>query len=168
MARIAAALCLALVVAMGVGHVVAKDDAKLAAARKLVATAIEPAEFERLIKQTIRGFSRDVVRQAGDADDRVVLRVLMEQAGVVIADHRAEYLEGIAQVYARHLSAADLKAAVAFFESPAGKRWMKVQEKLLEDTVGLAVGMGDKLKPQIVEATLARLERDRRRSTSDR
>lgn len=130
----------------------------LKAARALIGATVRTAEFEKILKQVIQNFSADIAKRTEGADDRVVVRALMEQAGVTISQNRGLYLEGIAHIYAKHLSATDLRAAAAFFSSPEGRRWSKVQNQVTQDTVKYAVAMGSTLKPQIVGATVKSLK----------
>lgn len=135
------------------------DAASLKAARALIGATIKTAEFETMLRQVVQNFSADVVKRTDGADDKVVVRALMEQAGVTIAQNRGLYLEGIAHIYARHLTARELRAAAAFFSSPEGRQYTKVQGMVSQDTVKYAVAMGGTLKPQIVAATMKSLQK---------
>ena len=134
------------------------DPSSLKAARALIGATVKTAEFETMLRQVMQNFSSDIVKRTEGADDRVVVRALMEQAGVTIAQNRGLYLEGIAHIYAKHLTARELRAAAAFFSSPEGRRYTEVQGMVTEDTVKYAVAMGGTLKPQIVEATMKSLQ----------
>ena len=135
------------------------DASSLKAARALIGATIKTAEFETMLRQVVQNFSADIVKRTEGADDKVVVRALMEQAGVTIAQNRGLYLEGIAHIYAKHLTARELRAAAAFFSSPEGRKYTKVQSTVSQDTVKYAVAMGGTLKPQIVSATMKSLQR---------
>lgn len=134
------------------------DHASLRAARALIGATVKTAEFETMLRQVVQQFSAEVLKKTEGADDRVVVRALMEQAGIAIARNRGLYLEGIAHIFARHLNARELRAASAFFSSPEGRRYAEVQDVVTRDTVKYAVTMGGTLKPQIVSATIKSLK----------
>lgn len=131
----------------------------LKAARALIGATVRTEEFEKILKQVIQNFSADIAKRTDGADDKVVVRALMDQAGITISHNRGLYLEGIAHIYAKHLSADDLRAAAAFFSSPEGRRWTKVQNDVTRDTVKYAVAMGGTLKSQIIGETVKSLKK---------
>ena len=135
------------------------DASSLRAARALIGATIKTAEFETMLRQVVQNFSEDIVKRTEGADDKIVVRALMEQAGVTISQNRGLYLEGIAHIYAKHLTARELRAAADFFSSPEGRKYTKVQSMVSQDTVKYAVAMGGTLKPQIVSATVKSLQK---------
>ncbi len=135
------------------------DASSLRAARALIGATVKTSEFETMLRQVVQNFSVDIAKRTEGADDRIVVRALMEQAGVTISQNRGLYLEGIAHIYAKHLTARELRAAAAFFSSPEGRRYTKVQSIVSQDTVKYAVSMGGTLKPQIVAATMKSLQK---------
>jgi len=86
------------------------------------------------------------------------VRTLMQQARVTISQNRGLYLEGIARVYAKHLSEGELRAAVKFFSSTEGRKWTAVQNAITKDTLQYAAKMGGSLKGQIVRSTVEKLK----------
>ncbi len=51
-------------------------------------------------------------------------------------DHQAdEMIDTAAQIYVKQMSEPDLKAADAFFESPAGKKYVETQPAFLSEVV---------------------------------
>ena len=94
------------------------------------------------------GMSRsfdDVVPQAMDQLGRTLLRTRPEFAldlnkvfdGLEpeFKPYRDEMYNAAARIFARRLSEADLKETAAFFASPAGKRYVEAQPKLLDELV---------------------------------
>jgi hypothetical protein len=62
-------------------------------------------------------------------------------------------------VYMRHLNEEDLDAAIAFHESPAGKRFLAAQPQLLQE----AKEIGEQWGVRLAEKTLRLLAEDERR-----
>lgn len=160
-------LCAFLLVAGSAETANEVSPTSLKAARALIGATVRTDEFEKILRQVIQNFSADISKRTEGVDDRVVVRALMDQAGVTISQNRGLYLEGIAHIYAKHLSAQDLRAASDFFSSPEGRRWTKVQSKVTRDTVKYAVAMGGTLKPQIVAATVRTLKQRGYKSTGE-
>ena len=106
----------------------------------------------------VQNFSKDINKRTEGADDKVVIQTLMEQARVTISQNRGLYLEGIARVYASHLSEGELRAAVKFFSSDAGRKWTTVQGAITKDTLKYAATMGGSLKTQIVQFHCRKVE----------
>jgi hypothetical protein len=59
----------------------------------------------------------------------------------------------------KHLQEEDLDAAIAFHESPAGKRFLAAQPQVLEE----AKAVGEKWGVKLAEQTLRELAEDERR-----
>lgn len=134
------------------------DPVSLKAARVLIGATVKTAEFEAMLRQVVQNFSNEIARRTEGANEKVVVRALMEQAGYTISLNRGLYLEGIARIYAKHLSARELRAAAAFYSSPEGQQYVRVQQAVTTDTVKYAVAMGGSLKPQIIAATIKSLK----------
>ncbi|MGI9412448.1 MAG: DUF2059 domain-containing protein [Hyphomicrobiales bacterium] len=134
------------------------DPGSLRAARALIGATIKTQEFEAILHRVVQGFAKDITKNTEGADDKVVIRTLMDQARITISQNRGVYLEGIARVYAKHLSEGELRAAVKFFSSPEGRKWTVVQNKITRDTLQYAATMGGSLKSQIVRGTVEKLK----------
>ena len=96
--------------------------------------------------------------EAHGRSERDVARAMMAEARDAITENRGTYLEGIAQIYATHLRKSDLDAALEFFSSRSGKRWIAAQDAILNETVQYAGEQGGALRERIVSETLRRLE----------
>jgi hypothetical protein len=131
---------------------------RLEAARALIGETVKISEFETMLRQVIQGFSAEITAQANGRSEREVVRVMMEQARIAISENRGEYLEGIARIYANHLTASDLEEATVFFSSRAGKRWSDAQDGVLTDTIVYASEAGSALRERVVSNTVERLQ----------
>ena len=58
-----------------------------------------------------------------------------------------EMIDIAAQIFAKHMSEADLKAAAAFFDSPSGKQYVAAQPAILSDLVTAMDGWQGKVRP---------------------
>ncbi len=66
-------------------------------------------------------------------------------------DRQADEMVDIAaQIYAKRLSEQDLKTAVAFFESPAGKQYVETQPAFLSDVVTAMQGWQGKISTNMM------------------
>lgn len=71
---------------------------------------------------------------------------------------KAEYMASLDDLidasikpYADHLSHEDIKAALAFAESPAGQRLAAAQPKIVAETTALGMKWGQSLQPRIMK-----------------
>lgn len=69
-----------------------------------------------------------------------------------------EMVDIAAQIYAKRLSEADLKAAVAFFESSAGKQYVETQPAFLTDVVTAMQGWQGKISTDMMTRVRAEMK----------
>ena len=105
------------------------SPASLALARQLV-TKIEPAPQQTIAQMT--GPMVGMVQQMGiDKPDRA--QALVHEALVpILEEHISGLIDRSAQAYAQVLSEADLKATIAFYDTPAGQDLIKAQPTLAQ------------------------------------
>ena len=66
-------------------------------------------------------------------------------------EKQADEMTDIAgQIFAKHMSEADLTAAVAFFGSPAGKQYVAAQPAILSDLVTAMQGWQGKISTNMM------------------
>jgi hypothetical protein len=70
-----------------------------------------------------------------------------------------EMVEIAAQIYVKHMSEQDLKAAVAFFESPAGKKYVETQPAFLTDVVTAMQGWQGKISTDMMTRVRAEMKK---------
>ncbi len=131
---------------------------RMRAANELIGATVRLREFESMLEQVIEGFTEQIKAQARGRSNRLVGQVLMEQASAAISENRKKYLEGIARIYATHMRASYLRKAKEFFASRAGRRWVEVQDKILEDTIQYAVAQAEVLRDRIVNESIDELQ----------
>lgn len=72
---------------------------------------------------------------------------------------RQSMVDMLVPVYMKHLNEEDLDAAIAFHESPAGKRFLAAQPQVMQE----AKEVGEKWGVRLAEQTLRELAEDERR-----
>lgn len=102
------------------------------------------------------------------------MRAFLTALGATLYDHlRPDLMNGVAQVYARQFSAAELKKLVAFHASPEGRKMIRLQKELFKggQEVGVKVierffkGLRDdpELKKKFMAGLVQRLPEDLRK-----
>lgn len=67
-----------------------------------------------------------------------------------------ELVELMVPIYAKHLSAQDVKGLIAFYESPAGKHLTSAQPLILQESMAAGQRWGQKIARDLVEAARAK------------
>ena len=111
----------------------APSPTHLAAARALVVACGMSRSFSIIIPQFMDQIGSSLIQTRPELrhDLNDVLNGLKPEF-----DKQADEMVGIAaQIYVKQMSEQDLKAAVAFFESPAGKKYVETQPAFLTEVV---------------------------------
>jgi hypothetical protein len=126
----------------------ASSPSHLAAARALVTACGMSRSFSIIIPQFMEqiGSSLNQTRPELRTDLNAVLTQLKPEF-----DKQADEMVGIsAQIFAKQMNEQDLKAAVAFFESPAGKRYVETQPAFLTEFVTAMQGWQGKISTDMM------------------
>ncbi|MGA2637850.1 DUF2059 domain-containing protein [Methylocella sp.] len=121
---------------------------QLAAARALVIASGMSRSFTVIIPQFVNqiGSSLTETRPELTEDLKAVFAALAPEF-----DKQADEMTDIAaQIFAKHMSEADLKAAVAFFNSPSGKQYVAAQPPILTDIVTAMQGWQGKVSTNMM------------------
>lgn len=78
------------------------------------------------------------------------LHAVMAQLQPEFEKQADEMVDIAAQIYVKQLSEADLKAAVAFFQSPAGKQYVATQPAYLSELVTALQGWQGKISTDMM------------------
>jgi hypothetical protein len=93
-------------------------------------------------KSVTDGFIQSFSKSAEITDPRVVnlLNTYMDKMGkeMMSVISVSEMMEGMVPIYQKHFSSEDVKAIIAFYESPAGKKMMDSSSAMMQE--GGAVG----------------------------
>lgn len=120
----------------------------LAAARALVVACGMSRSFSVIIPQ----FMEQIVQSLTQTRPEIrqdLMTVLTELKPEF--DHQADEMVDIAaQIYVKQMSEPELKAAVAFFESPAGKKYVETQPAFLTEVVTAMQGWQGKLSTNMM------------------
>lgn len=129
----------------------------LAAARALVAACGMSRSFSIVIPQFMDqiGSSLTQTRPEIRQDLNAVLTALKPEF-----DRQADEMMDIAaQIYVKQMSEQDLKAAVAFFESPAGKKYVETQPAFLTEVVTAMQGWQGKISTEMMTRVRAEMKK---------
>ncbi len=121
---------------------------QLAAARALVIASGMSRSFTVIIPQFVNqiGSSLTETRPELTEDLKAVFAALAPEF-----DKKADEMTDIAaQIFAKHMSEADLKAAAAFFNSPSGKQYVAAQPPILTDIVTAMQGWQGKVSTNMM------------------
>ena len=100
----------------------------------------------------------DVVRkQYPDAPDSVVAAI-KDEVAKVFAEEMPGMRELVIPVYARHYSQAEIQAFIAFFETPAGSKFVREAPLVLKEATKAGEDWGKTLEPKFAKRIEARLE----------
>lgn len=121
----------------------------LAAARALVIASGMSRSFGIIIPQFMDHMGASLTQTRPE---------LVRDLKTVLADLKPEFdkqvdemIEIAAQIYVKRIGEPDLKAAVAFFESPAGKTYIATQPAYLTDVVTAMQGWQSKISSDMME-----------------
>jgi hypothetical protein len=129
----------------------------LAAARALVIGCGMSRSFSIIIPQFMDqiGSSLTQTRPELSHDLNAVLTELKPEF-----DRQADEMVDIAaQIYVKQMSEPDLKAAVAFFESPAGKKYVETQPAFLTEVVTAMQGWQGKISTDMMTRVRAEMKK---------
>lgn len=107
--------------------------AQIAAARQLVIASGMERSFEPMVPQLTQQIVPLLTRTRPELKDN--LQAVLVKLQPDFAKKGEEMTDIAAKIYARHMSQAELEQAVAFFESPTGKKYVDVQPAMLDEVV---------------------------------
>lgn len=131
------------------GQAQAPDAARLAAARELMEVAGVAKTFEQVMPSLAAHLSESFVAMAPDKAKEI--REVFSRSMVKFVDRKSELIDQIAGLYAERLSAEDLAAAVAFYRSPAGARFVAAQPVVMRESMLLGQRWGERIGAEIEE-----------------
>ena len=143
-----AALAFGCVVMAGAARAQAPSPGALAAAKELVALKGGGAMFDPLIPGVIESAKNQLIptnpQLAGPLTE--VANQLHKEYG----PKRAELLDIVAKTYAQHFTEQELKDILAFYQSPAGKKMLTVQPRVIDASMGFAQTWANKLSDEVI------------------
>jgi uncharacterized protein len=135
----------------------APSPSHLAAARALVVACGISRSFTNIIPQFMDQIASSLTQTRPEIaqDLTAVLTGLKPEF-----DRQADEMVDIAaQIYAKQMSEQDLKAAVTFFESPAGKKYVETQPAILAEVVTAMQGWQGKISTDMMTRVRAEMKK---------
>jgi hypothetical protein len=120
----------------------------LAAARALVIGCGMSRSFSFIIPQFLDQIGSSLTQTRPEISQD--LSAVLTQIKPEFDKQVDEMIDIAAQIYAKQMSEEDLKAAVAFFESPAGKRYVEAQPSFLTEVVTAMQGWQGKISSDMM------------------
>lgn len=119
----------------------------LQAAKDLLASLGSDKQLESMIPLMLQNIRQLIVRQSPQAEKQIdeALASLMTK----FTARRGELIDEVAVAYARMVPVEDLKAMTAFFQSPAGQRFVALQPELTRQTMAVGQRWGEKLGREV-------------------
>jgi uncharacterized protein len=133
------------------------SSSHLAAARALVIGCGMSRSFSLIVPQFMDQISSSLTQTRPElkSDLSTVLTELKPEF-----DKKAdEMIDIAAQIYAKQMSEQDLKAAVAFFESPAGRQYVETQPAFLTEAVTAMQGWRAKVSTELMARVRAEMKK---------
>ncbi len=146
--RWAGAAVFALVLATGAAPAQQVSPSSLAAARELIEAKGVMTMFDPLIPGVVETVKGTFLRT-----NTSLSKELNEVAGQLrneLASKRSEVLDEFAKAYAEHFSEQELRAILAFYRTPAGRKVISEEPKILDQGMGRVQAWADKLAEDVV------------------
>lgn len=143
-----AAVTIALVSFGPAAHSQQPSAAALATAKELIAFTGSAAVFDPLIAGVVEQAKLLFLQQ-----NPALGKDLNEIAGKLRADLAPRFVEltdEMALLYATHFSESELKAILAFYQSPAGKKMLAQQPTVVDASMKFAQNWANKLSDQVI------------------
>lgn len=126
----------------------------LAIARELVSMTGTLSTVDGLIPS----FASQVRQQAVTRPDLTKdLEEVLKSLQPELEQRRQQIINAASRVYAKHMTEAEMKDIVAFFKTPSGSKYLKVQPQLIDDVVETIQAWGDQVSEFVITRTRAEM-----------
>jgi hypothetical protein len=122
--------------------------AQLAAARALVIASGMSRSFSVVIPQFVDQIGGSLAETRPELTED--LKAVFTELRPEFERQADEMIDIAAQIFAKHMNEADLKAASAFFDSPSGKQYVAAQPAILSDLVTAMDGWQGKVSTNMM------------------
>lgn len=138
-------------------------------------TPAKKADIHRLLEVTgatniSQMFSQAVVRQMTEAIKKTrpdipakMFDVLAEEVNKTIAESmvaKGGFVDQVVPVYHKYFSHEEIKAMVAFYQTPVGKKAIEVMPRMVQESMAIGQEWGKSLGPVIQQRIKARFEQE--------
>jgi len=128
-----------------------------ALARALVVATGISRSFLTLVPQFMDQIGRNLTQTRPELNKD--LDLVLTELKPELDRQAEEMIEIAAQVYAKHLPEADLQAAVAFFTSPSGRKYVEAQPTILTEIVTAMQGWQGKISTDMMTRVRAEMKK---------
>ncbi len=143
-----AAVAVVLAVFIPAAHAQQPSAASMAVAKQLITTTGATAVFNPLIAGVVEQAKLLFLQQ-----DPALAKDLNEVAAKIRTDLQprfAELNDEVAKLYATNFSEQELKDILAFYQSPAGKKMLTVQPRVIDASMAFAQTWANKLSDEVI------------------
>jgi hypothetical protein len=136
--------------ALGLSAARADDPtpAAVASARAIIASSGISRSFDALVPQMLGQLERNVLATRPEIKDKLHATLLQLEPEFMKSEDQVVSAASLS--LAKRMSEADLKDTAAFFESPAGKKYVQAQPDALSDIVAALQGWQQKLSTDMM------------------
>jgi hypothetical protein len=129
----------------------------LAAARELVAAMNVPEQLKAMMPIIMKNLKPAIVqgRSALDRDYDAIVPILLEAFHARLG----ELSESVVAIYSSTFSADDLRAATAFYKTPAGRNFLQKMPVVAAQTMAAGQKFGQALTPEVQKRVIEELRK---------
>ncbi|HZL61273.1 MAG TPA: DUF2059 domain-containing protein [Pseudolabrys sp.] len=143
-----ATVAIALVVFSPAAYSQQPSDAAIASAKELVAVTSSMTLFTPLITGVVEQAKLLFLQQNPGLSKN--LNEISEKLRTDLAPRLVELSDEVAKLYATNFTEPELKAILAFYQSPAGKKLLTQQPKVVDASMNFAQGWANKLSDEVI------------------
>lgn len=132
------------------------SESHLNAARQAVTSARTAEGFDAVLPAISDQVQTSLIRQRPDLHKEIIDAV--QSVATSLAGRRADLDNDVARVWAQAFSEDELNAITAFYQSEAGRKLAEVGPRVLQDTLGVLQGWGDRLGEEMLEKSREELK----------
>jgi uncharacterized protein len=131
--------------------------------RKKILELMEIIGAKNIGRQVSVSFAQQLsygLKQSQPDIDPEAFKVVASVTDEELSKHSEDLLEKMVPLYAKHFTAADLDALLAFYKSPIGRKTVEAMPALMQESMELAIDESKAAVPKIQELVTERLRAD--------
>jgi hypothetical protein len=147
------ALLLGLVLLGAPAYAQEPTPGQLAVARELISMTGALSTIDRLLPSFAAQVRQQTVTRPDLSKD---LEEVLNSLQPELEQRRQQIINATSRVYAKYMTEAEMKDVVAFFKTPSGSKYIKLQPQVIDDVVDTVQAWGDQVSEYVI--TRARAE----------
>jgi hypothetical protein len=147
------ALLLGLVLLGAPAYAQEPTPGQLAVARELISMTGALSTIDRLLPSFAAQVRQQTVTRPDLSKD---LEEVLTSLQPELEQRRQQIINATSRVYAKYMTEAEMKDVVAFFKTPSGSKYIKLQPQVIDDVVDTVQAWGDQVSEYVI--TRARAE----------